>query len=378
MTIYLPKELMAFREAFSNACDRVIASKQDQVFYSLCAALIEALQTNPLVCPYFLELGKTAEQLNNEFRSAALEAFEEEWIMLWSMHPKNGSIRKALMRIKRSVTHPYGFTFSTLFDQTNFSLLQLRFLSSFCEPQRAALLQDSRFNEHLVSHKRMELISKASIAGNDTFEKRRGMQAIAEINPLFCWNRMIFFQRCWHFKEVSIKPKAIKGEWASIRESAWQAAWETCDQIVLWAAKIDLNNSLNAKPDTFFPSPFLNAEHQIIRSDYEGFLLALKHHLYDHLLKLESMQAEQKVEETPLLTLPGSQKGAFVIDLAQKFWKANPLGKQDEAYEYYQTHCPYNKLLKRDRWEQIVRERKLDPRPKEAKKRGPGKKTLQN
>lgn len=378
MTIYLPNESTAFRDAFSKACDRVIASQQDQVFYSLYAALIEALQANPLVFPYFLEFEKTAKQLSQEFSSAALEAFEEEWIMLWGMHPKSWLIRKALMRIKRSITHPGGFTFGTLFDQTNFSLFQLRFLSSFCEPQHAASLQDSRFNEYLVSHKRMGLISKASIAGNDAFEQRRSMEALAETDPLFCWGRMMFFQRCWHFKEVSPKPNVIKGEWASIRESAWQSAWETSDQIVLLAAKMDLNNSLNSKPGQFLSSPFLDAEYQIIRRDYEGFLHALKNHLHNHLLELENRQMEQKAEESPLLALPGTQKGAFVIDLAQKFWKENPLGKQDEAYEYYQAHCPYHKLLKRDRWDQIVRDRGLDPRPPEEKRRGRGKKTRKN
>jgi hypothetical protein len=66
-----------------------------------------------------------------------------------------------------------------------------------------------------------------------------------------------------------------------------------------------------------------------------------------------------------------------VIDLASKYWKQHPSAKQDDVFDDYLIKCPI-KPLSRPRWEQIVRQRKLDPRPPEARKRGKGKKTLQN
>ena len=121
---------------------------------------------------------------------------------------------------------------------------------------------------------------------------------------------------------------------------------------------------------------FLSVEYQINRKNYEKYLGSLKNHIHAHLFKIENRK--QEVAENPFLALPGTQKGAFVVDLAQKFWKETPLGKQGEAYEYYQAHCPFHKLLKRDRWDQIVRDRGLDPRPPKEKRRSCGKKARKN
>lgn len=369
MTIFLPNELQAFRDAFDRACGRVASSKQDRVFYSLYAALLETLRAHPLVGTYFLDFEKTAEKMNLEFSEAAFHAMEEEWMLLWKTHPKNWRIRIELAKIKAVITRPGVVAFNSLFHQINFSFFHLRFLPSFLgKPE----------NGYLVSDKRMDLMTKASIPGNDVFEKRSTMRALAAIDPFFCWDRMKFFLNCWQFNEKVTLPQRAKSSWEETGRTAWNAMWTACDKMVFLSAKTDLNNALSDPRHQ--PSPFINAEHQIIRKDYEEYLAALKQHLWNHLLQLEQTLAEQKAaaaveEENPLLELPGTQKKDFVIDLARKFWKDNPLGKRDDAYEYYCAHCPFPKILKRDRWDQIIRKCKLDPRPREVQKRGPGKKT---
>lgn len=372
MTIFLPTEPRAFRDAFDHACDRVVSSKQDRVFYTLYAALLEALRTHPLVGAYLLDFEKTEEKMNREFSESSFHAMEEEWMLLWKMHSKNWRIRIELVKIKAMLTRPRGITFFPLFGEPNFALHLLRFFSLFCS---------TPINQYLVSKKPMDLIVKASIQGDNVLEKRSTMRALADVNPLFCWIRMKFFLNCWNFNEIVSLPQPSKGLWEEIGRTAWNAMWGACDKMVFHGVRMEFNNSLN-NPD-HQPSPFVSAEHQIIRQDHEEYLAALMQHLWNHLLQLEQVLAEQKIEgareeENPLFDLPGTQKEDFVVDLAPKFWKANPLGKRDAAYAYYCGHCPFSKILGRDRWDQIVRERKLDPRPKEARKRGPGKKTLQN
>jgi hypothetical protein len=370
MTIFLPNEPQAFREAFDRACDRIVGSKQDRVFYSLYAALLEALRAHPLVGTYFFGFEKTAEKMDLEFSEAAFHAMEEEWILLWKTHPKNGRVRIELAKIKATITRPGVVAFNSLFHQINCSFFHLRFLSSF---------RGTPENGYLVSNKRLDLMTKASISGNDVFEKRSTMRAGAAIDPSFCWSRMKFFLNCWQFNEEVSLPQRAKGSWEETGRTAWNAMWSACDKMVYLSTKMDLDNALSDPRHQ--PSPFINAEHQIIRKDYEEYLAALKQHLWNHLLELEQTLAEQNAsvateeEENPFLELPGTQNKDFVIDLAHKFWTKDPLGKRDAAYEYYCAHCPFSKILQRDRWDQIVRKRKLDHRPREARKRGPGKKT---
>ena len=81
-------------------------------------------------------------------------------------------------------------------------------------------------------------------------------------------------------------------------------------------------------------------------------------------------------ESNSNLMSEGTQKANFLIELARAYWKAYPEVKYDEVFDNYLAKCP-GKLLSRQSWERIVRERKLDPRPSGAKKRGVAKKTLQ-
>lgn len=77
--------------------------------------------------------------------------------------------------------------------------------------------------------------------------------------------------------------------------------------------------------------------------------------------------------------MPGTLPGNFVVRISKDYWKSHPLAKRDEVFDHYECNCPAQLLLGRERWEQLVRKHKLDPRSeKDKKKRGLGKKTCKN
>lgn len=247
---------------------------------------------------------------------------------------------------------------------------------------------------------------KFFIPGQSNLEKRKNMQIQAKINPIFCWERICLLQECNTPRKHFPIRNPLKGPWEQIEKIEWKTALNRCEEETLIAAKAAFvkklsktNQSTDILPDSPVESPqnftkesspfsriagtatdhaiidtFVMLEYQIHRRDYEIYLEALKNYIQTQLFRIQD--AQKKAEESPLLDLPGTQKEDFVIDLARKFWKTNPLGKRKAAFEHYMTNCPFSKLLSIYRWAQIIRERKLDPRPlEEKKKRGPGKKT---
>ena len=285
--------------------------------------------------------------------------------------------------LRNLVTSLYNIRFRNVFDR--YAIRQMKrkklkfkplliiksiFSTSSIRPLKNRVCQ---INETLCSCKRLWLMQRADIHGKNLHERHNRLQEIAEVNPVYCWNRMLFLYRAYFFNENIVIPKPISGKWTQIRQAAWKSIWDTSGQGVCSAAKHDLGYKLFCdKPELESSSPLLHPEHQIHRSDYEEFIRSLKVHIHTHFLKID---AQQMVDNDSKLTLPGTQREWFVIDLATQFWKADPLRKRDDAYSYYLLKCPSQKLLSRHRWEQIVRKRKLDPRPPAARKRGPGKKT---
>jgi len=437
MTIYLPEEIPLFRQAFDATCQRILSSEQDATFYALLTELITNLREHPLLQSWISTLDDENEKRKQEFDRSSLEDLEECWKRLWRYHRRSPRNRRQLARIKRMITAPNAFSFRPLYARIQSSMWEFRCqYSSFYHfvygvphlyrsaqaeqryliydldyfyPKREEYFVHRKVSQHklakedmrLLFHKKIPLLrnqeqgeprfkrveqifpecfsqksnaieQKFLILGQNNSEKRQNMLMMAEVTPMFCWERFKFLYQC-HTMERDPRPlKWVNGDWASIRETAWQAALERCQTEVLIGAQRFLTDQLIPNSSSSCMDLFMRYEDQIHRRDFEKYLQSLKNHIHVHLFKMESMQ--QKVEDEHL-ALPGTQKDHFVIDLAREFWKTAPLGKQDEAYDYYLVHCPYSKILKRDRWNQIVRERKLDRRPSNAKTRGPGKKT---
>lgn len=239
-----------------------------------------------------------------------------------------------------------------------------------------------KFITGLLSPKIEELQRDFFIPGN-SIEKRQNMKFLAETDPVYCWERLQFFSQCYNFKNTKFVPKHIYDKWTSIREIAWQNALERNNIEVLFGANMELGQKLNSESIVLVES-FIALEHQFHRKDFEEYLKSFQNYIHNHLFILENQVKQSKIIENEARSsedlqgmLPGTQKWNFVVDLASKYWKDTPLANHDEVFGDYLIKCP-TKPLSRARWDQIIRERKLDPRPKEAKKRGKGKKTLQN
>ena len=256
------------------------------------------------------------------------------------------------------------------------------------EIQQNQIIPFRRSVEHLIqalSSKIGEVEKRFCIPGKNTAEKRKNMRIMAEINPVYCWKLMRFLYDCYNFEDsFSIRVEPLKGKWESIRTTAWQLALDRCENEVMRGAKMALEQKLFTDPPYYIDS-FVNVEHQFQRKDFDEYLKSLQNHIHNQLFILESQlkQSEMAVSlaknsEDLVSMLPGTQKWNFVVDLASKYWKNNLWANHDDVFDDYCRKCPSSKLLSRPRWDQIIRERKLDPRPKEAKKRGKGKKTLQN
>lgn len=431
MTIYLPEDICRFHQAFDETCDRILKSEQDTVFYDLLLLLAENLREHPLFKNCILELDSKSKSLRQEFNRAVLKVLEDCWERLWKYFPRLTQRRK-LVRIKQMLTDsekkvsciPYREVRLMKDDQGNPYLWidpalgnisrernpkmhdrQLKWLlengDSIDDPRRKGaydLLSDPSSRQsssiyrrglsclsQFCSSENIELdcflpdtssIEKFCILGRNNFEKNKKMQALAETNLVFCWERIKFLENCIAANRVLPIPKQLKGRWAAVRKSAWKATFERSDMETLYFAKMFFSQKHSSELSSDLDC-FLSIDYQINRKNYEKYLGSLKNHIHAQLFKIENIQ-QKAANENPLLVLPGTQKSHFVIDLANKNWKINPTAKYDEVFLYYLMHCPANKQLSRSRWEQTIRKSKIDPRPKEAKKRGPGKKTLQN
>lgn len=436
MTITLPEDIPLFRPAFDSVCKRILESESDLTFYELLYRLIVCLSEHPLLKGYILDLEGVSEKQKQEVNSFSLEALEDLWKRFWRYHRHILKQRKKLVRIKRMITKPGDFSLAHLYFHIFFAMRDFSDQSPFCrfisnglrffeaavsEQELASTrllhlfpagkkyfaqrkVSSQKLNKksklcHLyqkvcnfelegfkpfkwtvelatsafVSPKIEEREKRFSIPGRNSIEKRKTMQMMAETNPVFCWERLRFFSKCYVFNNRGLVLKPIYGRWTSIRQAAWQSAVERNEKEMLFGANMALRQQLSA---TTFSSidPFVPVENQFQRKDTEKCLQALQYHIHDQLFIIES-QAKSIVENSQL-SLPGTQKWNFAVDLTSKYWKINPLANHDEAFKDYAAKCPAGKLLSRTRWDQIVRERHLDPRPNGAKKRGKGKKDL--
>lgn len=435
MTIILPEDLTIFRQAFDSSIKRILDSEMDATFYALTVQLIAALRQHSVLKAYVLHLESVTEEQNRAFNEAALEALEDSWKRLWKYHRHNLRHRKKLVHIKRMITAPSMVSYSPLYQRILFSMREFlchspfwRIITKFPQLFRSAemelqltthrfkyryppekkyfdlrelvrykLSKNSKY-QHLHKkvynpklHKipikhvwnvenakralfspKVDLIEKRySISGQNSTERRQTMQVIAETTPAFCWDRIRFLYRCYTFDGILQPITIFNRPWVTIRNDAWKTAVTRCENEVLFGAQMAFKQKLSNNSASI--DCFIACEHQFHRKDFEKFLLAFQQHIHNQLFKLESLKHE--ASQHPLSNLPGTQKEHFVIDLARLYWNMHPLAIYDEVFKDYSLKCPKGYKLSRQRWEQIIRERKLDPRPPGTKKRRKGKKT---
>jgi len=126
MTIFLPNDSSLFRKAFDNACDRILESRQDGVFYVLFIQLIVQMRAHPLFKDI---IGQTEADLSTkqtEFSKLSLDYHEYNWRKLWQYHRHSYRQRKGLVRIKRIVTYPRETSSVPLHAQLCFAMWEFR------------------------------------------------------------------------------------------------------------------------------------------------------------------------------------------------------------------------------------------------------------
>lgn len=432
MTIFLPQAPPLFRKAFDDACDRIFESNHDEVFYALLVQLIGQIREHPFFKDIISQIETEFLSKKLEFSKASLDYHEYNWKQLWQYHRRNYRLRKELARIKRIVTCPREILSSALHIRICFAMLYFRnqspffrFINDACLLFRKAQ-SDMRIGVTLTHHasqsrgkmakncvslkfKRGDKLSKIpkailtfgkqdprpfrsrpepisslfsrstqdlqhkfGIPGQNNDQKRRNMEIMAETNFRCCWERHLNLEQCYKVSPKFPSRQNYLAKWSTIRDKAWEAAWKRCEEEEVQFAHMAFRQNLSTSSNDSVAA-FLPIERQIHRKDYESFLRSLKNHVHAYLPSIEN--EVKSVGEASELTLSGTLKGNFVTKLALEFWKKYPIGKRDDAFEYYLCKCPHELLLGRDRWDQIIRKSKLDPRPTKERKRGPGKKT---
>ncbi len=433
MTISLPSDPSLFCKTFDETCDRILQSKQDNVFYTLLARLTAQLRENLLFKDIINQFEAELLAKQNEYSKLSLNAHEYHWKKLWQYHRRSYRHRRELARIKRIITHPREISsdllhnrlckamwefryYSPLFrfvelapmlflmSQSNMYVSRILFQDSLSPNQRTLrqimplklkmkdkrgaitkkiLVKRPERSKHkikkaepfssLFSPLTQELKHKFEIPGHNSYQRRSNMMMMAETDLKFCWDRFQALNHCCNVQSDLPLLQQYPGKWDLIHEKAWHAAWHRCKLEALQYAHRAFCQKLSSRSDDL--EAFVSCEMQIHRRDYESFLCSLKNHVHSYLPVLEKAVIDHHKE---VGFHPGTLKGNFVIDLAQKFWKINPNGNYDEGFAYYQNNCPYNKQLGEERWKQLVRKHKLDPRTKEAKVRRKGKMTCKN
>ncbi len=370
MTIYLPKEMGLFRQAFDGACDRILSIKNDVTFYTLYVELTTRLQEHSLFSDYIHGLETESLQRKQEFSVAALASLENCWMKLWKYHCHTLKYRKYLVCIKRMVTMPREFLSASLYRRLLSGMWEFCRNSSFCRfiNESPRLLQKAQSELHLASirfdhihsstegyfankkvvqytlgkkskqqgfHKKIfnarsasshflmpsiELISSDFFSpeveeiekkffnqGQGKLEVRKNIQSKVETNPAFCWQQIKFLQQCCGADGTFPALKPLRGRWVSIRETAWKLAQERCEIEVFLVAQMAFKRKLSSNASSSIDS-FLSCENQFHRNDYEMYLKSLKNHIHAQLLKIQDAQSQVSDKaSTSLVPSPQSE-----------------------------------------------------------------------
>ncbi|MGE3533351.1 MAG: hypothetical protein AB7H48_00800 [Parachlamydiales bacterium] len=449
MTIYLPEGVSLFRQAFDDACDRILRSEDDITFYTLYVELIARLQEHPLFRDFIHGLEAESQKQKQEFSIAALDALEDCWMKLWRYHCHNLKHRKQLVRIKRMVTAPCGVSSARLYNGLIFRMSEFCRFSPFCRfmNESPRLFRKAQFElrlastcfEHFYSskeayfsqrkvvqrklqkkdkqrglHKKifdpgsrhiapltqsMEVVSSDFFSpgieeiekrffnpGQSTSEKRRDIRSKVETNPAFCWETIKFLLQCCTPGGSSPEPKAFKGKWPSIRDTAWKSAQERCEIGVLLFAKMAFRKKLSSNSSANIDC-FLSCENQFHREDYEMYLQSLKNHVHAQLLKIQdTLTAPQIADTDTSLLAPSPQSESLtkanrarierencIIEHAKKYWAKFPSATNPSVFNDYKSTCPQNLRYSLTKWKEIIKSKKLDPRTTKEKKLSSGR-----
>jgi hypothetical protein len=367
MTVYLPKEIGLFRQAFDGTCDRILNIKNDVTFYTLYVELTTRLQEHSLFNDYIHGLETESLQRKQEFCIAALTALENCWMKLWKYHCHTLKYRKQLVRIKRMVTTPRECLSASLYRRLFSGMWEFCRNSSFCrfisesprlfqKAQSELRLASIRFdhthsstegyfaNKKVIQytlgkksnqqdlHKKIfnagsgishlmtsiELISSDFFSpeveeiekkffnqGQGNLEVRKNIQTKVEANAAFCWQQIKFLQQCCGADGTFPALKPLRGRWASIRETAWKLAQERCEIEVFLVAQMAFKRKLSPNACSSIDS-FLSCENQFHRNDYETYLKSLKNHIHAQLLKIQDAQL-QVSDKAPISLMPSPQ-----------------------------------------------------------------------
>ncbi len=365
MSIFLPSSLELLPNAFNEACKQLIDLKEptSRTFDDPCIDLIEQSRANPLIGPYLIKLEKEALQSEEEQVSLEKEALEAIWLNFWQ---NNSSLkfRRELICVKRLLTHVYEASTRPLTHQIYIGLLNLYDLWTSSEKTPV-------FDHSLLNNAQL-IWKKHSIEGSSRSERHDNIKRKAAKDPIFCWSRLNFFQNAVSFNGPPLLPKKrLRGRWQAIQKEAWADSLAATRRATLFYAKMGLRNlNVEINPNQF-PISCLMLEHQLNRKLLQDFIKSFQGHVDAHLLKLKDQQAcaKEKREGAPHTV------ESYIVEHGSKYWSLHPNATYTEVFGDYYQCCP-NEIRREDkRWEQIVRDRKIDPRDPKKKKRGSGKKT---
>jgi hypothetical protein len=365
MSIFLPSSLDLLSNAFKEACKQLIDLKEPRTrtFDDPCIDLIAQAKANPLIGPYLIKLEKEALQIEEEQVSLEKEALEAIWLNFWQ---NNSSIkfRRELIHVKRLLTNVATTSTRPLTHQIHTALLNLYDLWTASE--RAFIFDDSLLNNAQL------IWNKHSIEGSTRLERHENIKRKAAKDPTFCWSRLNFFQSAVSFNGPPPSPqKKLKGRWQTIQKEAWSNSLEASRRVILSYAKMGLSNlNVEINPNQF-PISFLMLEHQLNRKLLQHFIKSFQSHVDAHLLRLKDQQAcaKEKREGAPHTV------ESYIVQHGSKYWSLHPNATYAEVFTDYYQCCPHGIRREDKRWEQIIRERKVDPRDPKKKKRGAGKRT---
>jgi hypothetical protein len=197
------------------------------------------------------------------------------------------------------------------------------------------------------------------MTGND-YEKRQNMQIMAEINPVFCWEKIQFLQQCYTANGGFPSLTASKGRWSLIREIAWKSAHERCEIEALLGAKMALKQKMSHEPCSSIDS-FLMCEHQIHRGDYEKYLQALKNHIEIQLFRIQDAQTASRapyaapaLPQLERLTEADQcriERENFIVDHAKKYRAEFPLESHRNMFEAYKKRMSSEASICNDQME---------------------------